>query len=441
MATAGAVIVSAGVGRRMNAAVSKQYLPILDKPIVIHALEAFERTPAVAAVVLVVGAGDLTYGGRLAEQYGLRKVIAVVEGGAERQHSVRSGIEALAAARPDLEWALVHDAARPLVTPEVIERTLAAARESGAAVPGVPVKDTIKTTGSGGWVLDTPERSSLRAVQTPQAFRVDLLLAAHRRAEADGFLGTDDAALVERLGVPVRVAEGDVRNVKVTTPDDLELVRLWLEREGAAGAAGAAGNAIAGASGGAVAGAVAGAGNGTAAGSVGSASSKAEAASGGESMIRIGQGFDVHAFADGRKCIIGGVDIPFERGLLGHSDADVLLHAVADAVLGALGLGDIGKHFPDTDPAFKDADSGQLLAHVWGLAKERGYSLGNADCVVMAQRPKLAPHIEAMRGNIARLLEADAERVNVKATTTEKLGFVGREEGVAAQAIVLLMKK
>lgn len=158
-------------------------------------------------------------------------------------------------------------------------------------------------------------------------------------------------------------------------------------------------------------------------------------------MIRIGQGFDVHAFADGRKCIIGGVDIPFERGLLGHSDADVLLHAVADAVLGALGLGDIGKHFPDTDPAFKDADSGQLLAHVWGLAKERGYSLGNADCVVMAQRPKLAPHIEAMRGNIARLLEADAERVNVKATTTEKLGFVGREEGVAAQAIVLLMKK
>ncbi|TLS48507.1 2-C-methyl-D-erythritol 2,4-cyclodiphosphate synthase [Paenibacillus antri] len=157
-------------------------------------------------------------------------------------------------------------------------------------------------------------------------------------------------------------------------------------------------------------------------------------------MIRVGQGFDVHAFAEGRKCIIGGVDIPFEKGLLGHSDADVLLHAVADAVLGAMGLGDIGKHFPDTDPAFKDADSMKLLEHVWGLARERGYSLGNADCTVIAQRPKMAPHIESMVANIARALGAEPSQVNVKATTSEKLGFTGREEGIAAMATVCLTK-
>jgi 2-C-methyl-D-erythritol 2,4-cyclodiphosphate synthase len=158
-------------------------------------------------------------------------------------------------------------------------------------------------------------------------------------------------------------------------------------------------------------------------------------------MIRVGQGFDVHQFAEGRKCIIGGVDIPFEKGLLGHSDADVLLHAVADAVLGALALGDIGKHFPDTSAEFKDADSLQLLEHVWSLAKEQGYRLGNLDCTIIAQRPKMAPHIPRMVEIIARALEGEAGQVNVKATTTEKLGFAGREEGVAAQAVVCLLKK
>lgn len=157
-------------------------------------------------------------------------------------------------------------------------------------------------------------------------------------------------------------------------------------------------------------------------------------------MIRVGQGFDVHQFAEGRKCIIGGVEIPFEKGLLGHSDADVLLHAVADAILGALALGDIGKHFPDTDPEFKDADSLKLLLHVWGLAKEKGYRLGNLDCTIIAQRPKMAPYIPQMAEVIARALEAGTEDVNVKATTTERLGFAGREEGVAAQAVVCLVK-
>lgn len=162
--------------------------------------------------------------------------------------------------------------------------------------------------------------------------------------------------------------------------------------------------------------------------------------SGREMTIRVGQGFDVHAFASGRKCIIGGVDIPFEKGLLGHSDADVLLHAVSDAIFGALGQGDIGKHFPDTDPQYKDADSLQLLAQVWGLAKKMGYRLGNLDATVIAQRPKMAPHIPQMAANIAELLGAEASQINIKATTTEKLGFTGREEGIAAQAVVCLIK-
>jgi 2-C-methyl-D-erythritol 2,4-cyclodiphosphate synthase len=163
-------------------------------------------------------------------------------------------------------------------------------------------------------------------------------------------------------------------------------------------------------------------------------------ARGDETMIRVGQGYDVHQLAEGRKCIIGGIEIPFEKGLLGHSDADVLLHAVSDAVLGALGLGDIGKHFPDTDPEFKDADSVKLLEHVWSLAKAKGYSLGNADATIIAQRPKMAPYIPEMNRVLARVLEADESRINVKATTTEKLGFTGREEGIAAQVIVCLMK-
>lgn len=398
MVTTGAIVLSAGVGKRMNAAMSKQYIQVGGVPIVGHALEAFGRAACVDAIVLVVGGGDEARGRQLAETYGHGKVVAVVSGGAERQHSVRRGLDALQAHCPAAQWVLVHDGARPLVSEGVIERCLAAAKETGAAVPGVPVKDTVKTANREGIVVATPERSSLWAVQTPQAFRVDLLADAHARAEREQVLGTDDAMLVERMGVAVKISEGDYRNVKVTTPDDLALVeRFWAEAH-------------------------------------------QETKETDETVIRIGQGFDVHAFAENRKCIIGGVDIPFEKGLLGHSDADVLLHAVADAVLGALGLGDIGKHFPDNDPAFKDADSMKLLAHVWKLARERGYVLGNADCTVIAQRPKLAPYIAAMAANIAGALDAEPSQVNVKATTSEKLGFTGREEGIAAQAVVCLMR-
>ncbi len=397
MGQTGAVVVAAGSGKRMGSAVSKQYLPLYGKPIVVHALEAFEASPAVDAVVLVVGQGDADYGRQLIETYGLTKTVRVTAGGAERQHSVKAGLDALRDALPNAEWALVHDGARPLVTPEVIAGALEAAHETGAAIPAVPVKDTIKVADRSGIVAATPERQSLWAVQTPQAFRVDLLLRAHEAAEAESFLGTDDAMLVERIGGKVRISKGDYRNLKVTTPEDLEVAKRFIE--------------------------------------------EVQGEKGEKTMFRVGQGFDVHRFAEGRPCIIGGVTIPFEKGLLGHSDADVLLHAVADAVLGALGLGDIGKHFPDTDPAFKDADSMKLLEHVWGLVRERGYVLGNLDCTIIAQRPKMAPYIPAMAEGIARTLEAAPDQINVKATTTEQLGFPGREEGIAAQAVVCLVRR
>jgi 2-C-methyl-D-erythritol 4-phosphate cytidylyltransferase/2-C-methyl-D-erythritol 2,4-cyclodiphosphate synthase len=409
----GVIIVAAGVGKRMGHAVSKQYLHVGGKPIVVHALAAFAASPAVEAIVLVVGEQDLAFAQSLVEQFRIEKVAAIVPGGSERQHSVRLGLEALEQmASPPLEWVLVHDAARPLVTVEVAERCLVAAMAgaAGAAVPGVRVKDTIKTVNEEGIIIATPERNRLWAVQTPQAFRLSILREAHRRARDEGFLGTDDAMLVERIGVAVSISQGDEQNIKVTTPADLDWVEFWLaqremQQEMGGGAA-----------------------------QIGKERE-------GNPMLRVGQGFDVHRFAEGRACIIGGVHIPHERGLLGHSDADVLLHAVADAVLGALALGDIGKHFPDTDPMFKDADSLQLLQHVWGLASERGYVLGNLDCTIIAERPKMAPYIPAMVEHISRALEADVSCVNVKATTTEKLGFPGREEGIAAQAVVCLMKR
>lgn len=385
----GVIVVAAGKGTRMGTAESKQYLLLEGKPILVHTLETFERMPEAQEVVLVVGEHDVERCRGYAAQYGLAKA-RVVPGGAERQHSVLRGLEALSEAA---EWVLVHDGVRPFVREDRVRACWRKAMETSAAVLAVPVKDTIKVLDGDGVIVSTPDRRTLWAIQTPQAFRRSVLEEAHRQAERDGVLGTDDAMLVERLGLKVHVVESDYTNIKITTPEDLAWAAWLVKSNGGAG-----GN-----------------------------------------MIRVGQGFDVHQLAEGRKCIIGGVDIPFEKGLLGHSDADVLLHAISDAILGALGLGDIGKHFPDTDEAFKDADSLVLLKQVWKLARERGYKLGNLDSTIIAQRPKMAPYIPQMAEIIAGALEAETSQVNVKATTTEKLGFAGREEGIAAQAVVCLV--
>lgn len=301
----------------------------------------------------------------------------VVDGGETRADSVRAGITAAGGT-----IVAVHDAARPFVGRELITRTLEAAAECGAAAPAVAVKDTIKVARTDGTVELTPDRSRLFAVQTPQCFSREKYLEALKLVCADRAAAvTDDCSLFELAGFPVRLTQGDYENCKITTIDDLK----------------------------------------------------------GESRMRIGHGYDVHRLVEGRRLILGGVDIPYEKGLLGHSDADVLLHAISDAILGAAALGDIGKHFPDNDPAYEGADSLVLLSKVGQLLHQSGYTIGNIDATVLCQAPKLAPHILTMRENIARALEIPVDAVSVKATTEEKLGFTGAGEGIAAHAVALIL--
>lgn len=304
------------------------------------------------------------------------KPCVVVEGGATRADSVRNGLQAA-----EGELVAIHDAARPFVSQSVITAALEAAARTGAAAPAVPVKDTIKIVGEGNQVEATPDRSTLYAVQTPQCFSRQKYLQALASVTGEKARQvTDDCSLFELAGMPVVLTEGSYGNYKITTREDLQK----------------------------------------------------------EKTMRIGHGYDVHRLVEGRKLILGGVEIPYEKGLLGHSDADVLLHAVMDAVLGAAALGDIGKHFPDTDPAYKGADSLALTRAVAALIRQHGYTVGNIDATILCQAPKLAPHIAAMRQNIAAAFEVPVEAISVKATTEEHLGFTGEGLGIAAHAVALL---
>ena len=309
-------------------------------------------------------------------------------GGKTRQQSVFAGIRAVS---EQAEFVAIHDGARPLVPAEVIAEAFRTAAESGAAIPALPVKDTIKVV-KDGIILQTPERSSLFQAQTPQVFRKRDYLDAMEQALAENLGFTDDAQLFERTGRQVRITQGSEANLKITTPADIPAAEAALCIE------------------------------------------KTE-----EKTMRIGHGYDVHRLVPERKLILGGVEIPYEKGLLGHSDADVLLHAIMDAMLGALALGDIGGHFPDNDPAYKGADSRVLLREVNRLIREAGYRPGNIDATVAAQAPKLKPHIPAMREKIATDLSIPVSAVSVKATTEEGLGFTGSGEGISATAVCLLL--
>ena len=294
----------------------------------------------------------------------------------------------------------IHDGARPLVTRDVIARTIDSAKEHGSGVAAVMLKDTIKRVDEQGCVIDTPIRDTLRAVQTPQTFDAKLIRAAHERfkhGNEAGLRATDDAMLAEWMGHTVRLTDGDVENIKLTTPEDMLLAGEVLVRRGEAKKEGA--------------------------------------------TMRIGHGYDVHRLVEGRKLILCGVEIPHTVGLLGHSDADVAYHALTDALLGAAAMGDIGRHFPDTDPQYKGADSGKLLDHVMELIFAKGYVVGNVDVTIICQRPKLKDYIEQMRENVAAHLKVDIGCVNVKATTTEKLGFEGEGLGISTHAVACLMKK
>jgi 2-C-methyl-D-erythritol 4-phosphate cytidylyltransferase/2-C-methyl-D-erythritol 2,4-cyclodiphosphate synthase len=382
-----AIVLAAGMGRRMQSDQPKQFLDLKGRPLLVHTLCAFEACDSVDAII-VVASPDATEAISDLSAH-CEKVQSVVAGGKERQDSVAEGLKAVPG---DADMIAIHDGARPLILPAEIDTVLASARASGAAVVGQPVSDTIKRVEKGE-VAETLARSTLWAVQTPQAFRADVIREAHAKAKADGFLGTDDTALVERLGLTVMLVEGSRDNIKVTHPGDFERAEDILRRRSGGG------------------------------------------------VQRIGMGYDVHQLTEGRKLILGGVDVPFEKGLDGHSDADVLSHVVIDALLGAAGLGDIGRLFPDSDNVFKDISSLVLLERTADVLREANVVVGNVDATVMAQRPKLATYIPEMEANIAEALGTTVDRVSVKATTTEKLGFVGNEEGMAAQAVAMVENK
>ena len=383
-----AIVLAAGAGRRMGCELPKQFITLAGRPLLVHALAAFDRANRVDRVVLVTLADSVDRCQEVVGRWGIRKVAAVVTGGARRQDSVAEG---LGAVPDDADVVAIHDGARPLILPEQIDAVIDLAREKGAAALGTPVRDTVKEI-ENGRVLQTLDRSRLWRVQTPQAFRAPMLRRAHEAAARCAFAGTDDTSLVERQKAPVYLVTGREDNLKVTAPEDLAMAESILRSRGG----------------------------------------------GMPSDLRTGQGYDVHRLVAGRPLILGGVTVPFDRGLQGHSDADVLSHAVADAVLGAMGQGDIGGHFPDADPAYSGISSLILLERVSGLARDAGAQIMNVDATVIAQRPKLAPHISDMRAKMAAALGIAADRMSVKATTTEGLGFVGTEEGMAAQAVALV---
>lgn len=319
---------------------------------------------------------------------GGRKPVEIVEGGERRQDSVAY---AFARVPKDADVVVIHDAARPLVTSELIARTVDAAVQFGAAIAALPATDTVKRSNAERFIVDTIPRHEIFLAQTPQAFRIDVLRDALAQAGASAD-ATDEAMLAERAGHRVHLVDGDPSNLKITTADDLATAERLI-------------------------------GGGTA----------------GVPPLRIGNGYDLHRLAGGRRLILGGVTIPFDKGLEGHSDADVVCHAVTDAILGAAALGDIGRYFPDTDAAWKDADSLALLARVAGIVANAGFVVGNIDVVVIAQRPRLVPYIDAMRANLARVLNVGIDNVSIKGKTNEGVDSVGAGDSIAVHAVALLM--
>ena len=374
-----ALLMAAGRGARFGGETAKQFATIGDRTVLRHAAEALLAQGCVTALLPVCHPSEIAQVSALLA--GL-PTLPPVAGGATRQASVRAGLEALAADPPEL--VLVHDAARPIIPEGTIPALLAALDAAPGAIPAQPVTDTLKRA-KAGIIAATVPREGLYRAQTPQAFRFAPLLAAHRTATAEV---TDDAALLEAAGLPVALVAGSERNIKITHPEDLARVTALMTPA---------------------------------------------------LMPRMGTGFDVHRLVPGRPLVLCGVEIAHPLGLDGHSDADVGLHALCDAIYGALAEGDIGRHFPPSDAEWKDADSARFLRHAAARIAARGGVLANADVTLICERPKIAPHAEAMRARLAELLGVAVSRISVKATTTERLGFTGRGEGIAAQAAAVVL--
>lgn len=377
-----AIIVAAGRGIRAGGALPKQWQPLAGRPVLARTLAAFRAAPGIGRIVLVLHPDDRARAAPL-----LGEGILPVDGGASRADSVRAALEALAHAPP--ARVLIHDGARPLVSPALIARVSAALEEAPAAAPALPVTDAL-WRGAEGRVAAVVPREGLWRAQTPQGFRFGPILAAHRAAA--GRAAADDVEVARAAGLDVAIVEGEEENLKITLPGDLARAEAILAaREGRA------------------------------------------------MDIRTGHGVDVHRFGPGDGVWLCGVRIPFERGLEGHSDADVGIHALCDAIYGALAEGDIGRHFPPSDPAWAGAPSARFLEHAAARAAARGFRILHADVTLLCERPRIGPHAAAMRAALAGILGIGEDRVSVKATTTERLGFTGREEGIAALATATLV--
>jgi 2-C-methyl-D-erythritol 4-phosphate cytidylyltransferase / 2-C-methyl-D-erythritol 2,4-cyclodiphosphate synthase len=385
--SAAVIIPAAGFGTRMNLDHPKQFHLLAGVPILVRTVNAFKEIDYIKRIVVVVPAAMIDRTQALLAGSGFKAPeLTIVAGGRRRQDSVKAGFDAL---DDTTEIVLVHDGARPLVSREIIGRCYQAVLAAGAAIAAVPVKDTLKKADHNGHVIGTVDRATLWQAQTPQAAKRTLLDQAFRtNGDADV---TDESSLLEQAGIPVIMVEGAESNIKITRPEDLIVAEKILGRRPVP-------------------------------------------------ALRIGHGYDAHRFAENRALVLGGVTVPHSHGLAGHSDADVLTHALCDAILGALGAGDIGKHFPDSDGAFAGISSITLLDQVIGLAEAQGYVVVNADVTLVCQTPRLAPFLGEMKEILGRSCRVAPEVINIKATTTEGMGFTGRKEGIGCHAVVLLQK-
>lgn len=378
-----ALIVAAGRGERAGQNGPKQYAMLAGRSVLVRTLEAMGACKKIKDILCVIHADDKEFYEATIKELtpALRKRIKPpVTGGATRQNSVLAGLEALQGT--GCEIVLIHDAARPFVTSQLIQHVIEAVPMNGAVIPALPVTDTIKAIDDAGFILSTPDRKNLRAAQTPQGFDFQLILGAHRAMINHEM--TDDASLIESLGGRVAIVDGERSNVKLTTKEDFSVAELALTETISA------------------------------------------------------MGYDVHAFGEGDHVTLAGIKIPHHRGILAHSDGDVILHALCDAIFGALGDGDIGQHFPPSDPQWKDAPSSLFVAHAMKRLAEKGGTLVQCDVTLLAEEPRIGPHREAMLTQLSELTGLKQNRIGLKATTTEKLGAVGRSEGLVAQVLVTL---
>ena len=375
------IILAGGKGERMKASVNKVLMPLCGKTVIIRSLCAF--LPFADHICIVSRPEEQSFILSEIRNNGISAPVLFAAGGTTRQQSVLNGLRAFSPDPDDI--ILIHDGARCLITSDLIERVIQSVKTCGTGVPGLPVSSTYKICDHNSYVSSTPDRSSLYEIQTPQGFSADRIIPYSLKAEQEGIDCTDDAGVLEYFHVPVRVVRGETTNIKLTLPEDLNRARNILE--------------------------------------------------GGTAAVRIGMGYDVHRLVPDRKLILCGVEIPFELGLLGHSDADVALHALMDAMLGACALGDIGKHFPDSDEKYKGISSLSLLKETAAVLSFHGFRLHNADITIVAQKPKILPYISQMCTTVASALNMPADRISIKATTTESLGFEGRMEGISSYAV------